>query len=261
MLPEITLPDFSGIALTRLKAEPAAETIDKALGEIATRQRSMEPVTESRAAETGDFLTVDFLGKIDGVPFAGGAGNDMDVEIGGSGFIPGFSEQMVGMKAGESRSIDVTFPADYGGAEVAGKAATFDITAKALKRAVLPAIDDELGKKLGFEGLDEVRRLIATQVQREYDQLSRLRIKRQLLDALAERADFPSPPSMVEAEFAQIWQRLEAERKEGRVDDDDDGKDEDTLKSEYRAIAERRVRLGLLLSEIGRTNGVTVTSD
>ena len=261
LLPEITLPDFSGIALTRLKAEPAAETIDKALGEIATRQRSMEPITEDRAAEAGDFLTVDFLGKIDGVPFAGGAGSDIDVELGGSGFIPGFSEQMAGMKAGDSRAIEVTFPADYQGAEVAGKSATFDITAKALKRAVLPAIDDELGKKLGFEGLDEVRRLITTQVQREYDQLSRLRIKRQLLDALAERADFPSPPSMVEAEFSQIWQRLEAERKEGRLDDDDQGKDEDTLKSEYRAIAERRVRLGLLLSEIGRANGVTVTSD
>lgn len=261
LLPDITLPDFSGIALTRLTAEPAPETIDKALGEIANRQRTMEPVTEDRSAETGDFLTVDFLGKIDGVPFAGGAGSDMDVEIGGSGFIPGFSEQMAGMKPGESRSIGVSFPADYQGAEVAGKAATFDITAKALKRAVLPAIDDELGKKLGFEGLDEVRRLISTQVQREYDQLSRLRIKRQLLDALAERADFESPPSMVEAEFEQIWQRLEAERKEGRLDEDDQGKSDETLKSEYRAIAERRVRLGLLLSEIGRANGVTVTSD
>ncbi len=263
LLPEIALPDFSTITLTRLKAEPVTETIDKALGEIATRQRTMEPVAEERAAEAGDFLTVDFLGKIEGVPFAGGAGSDMDVEIGGSGFIPGFSEQMAGMKPGESRTIEVSFPADYQSAEVAGKAATFDIAAKALKRAVLPAIDDELGKKLGFEGLDEVRRLIATQVQREYDQLSRLRIKRQLLDALAERADFPSPPSMVEAEFAQIWQRLEAERKDGRLDDDDDdqGKDEETLKSEYRAIAERRVRLGLLLSEIGRANGVTVTSD
>ena len=261
LLPEIALPDFSAIALTRLKAEPAPETIDKALGEIATRQRTMEPIEEDRAAATGDFLTVDFLGKIDGVAFAGGAGTVSDVEIGGGGFVPGFSEQMAGMKPGESRTIDVTFPADYQEAELAGKAATFDLTAKALKRAVLPAIDDELGKRLGFEGLDEVRRLITTQVQREYDQLSRLRIKRQLLDALAERADFPSPPSMVEAEFSQIWQRLETERKEGRVDDDDQGKDEDTLKAEYRAIAERRVRLGLLLSEIGRANSVTVTSD
>ncbi len=261
LLPEIALPDFSAIALTRLKAEPAPETIDKALGEIATRQRTLEPVDGDRAAETGDFLTVDFLGKIDGVPFAGGAGSDVDVEVGGSGFIPGFSEQMAGMKAGDHRVIEVTFPADYQGAEVAGKAAAFEVTAKALKRAVLPAIDDELGKKLGFEGLDEVRRLITTQVQREYDQLSRLRIKRQLLDALAERAQFPSPPSMVDAEFTQIWQRLEAERKDGQLDDDDQGKDEGTLKQEYRAIAERRVRLGLLLSEIGRANGVTVTSD
>jgi len=261
LLPDITMPDFTGITLTRLKAEPAPETIDKALSEIATRQRVLEPVTEDRAAETGDVLTIDFLGKVDDVAFAGGAGTDMDVEIGGSGFIPGFSEQMAGMKPGESRAIDVTFPAEYQAAELAGKAAVFDITATALKRSILPEIDDELGKKLGFDGLDEVRRLITNQVQREYDQLSRLRIKRQLLDALAERADFPSPPSMVEAEFAQIWQRLEADRKDGKLDDDDAGKDEDTLKAEYRAIAERRVRLGLLLSEIGRSNGITVTSD
>ncbi len=261
LLPEITLPDFSGIELIRLKAEPAAETVDKALTEIATRQRTLEPVTEDRAAETGDFVTVDFLGKVDDTAFPGGTGTDMDVEIGGGNFIPGFSEQIAGMKPGETRTIAVTFPAEYGAAELAGKDATFEITAKALKRSVLPALDDDLGKKLGFDGLDEVRRLVSNQVQREYDQLSRLRIKRALLDALAERADFPVPPSMVEAEFKQIWDRLEADRKAGKLDDDDQGKDDETLRGDYRTIAERRVRLGLLLSEIGRANNITVTSD
>ncbi len=261
LLPDIALPDFSDIQLTRLTSEPSAETVDKALGEIATRQRTLETIEEDRAAETGEVLTVDYAGQVDGTAFPGGTGQDMEVEIGGSGFIPGFSEQMQGMRSGETRTIHVTFPEAYGVKELAGKAATFEVTAKALKRPVLPALDDELGKKLGFDGLDEVRRLITQQVQREYDQLSRLRIKRQLLDALAERVHFPVPEGMVETEFGQIWQRLEADRKEGRLDADDQGKDDDTLKAEYRAIAERRVRLGLLLSEIGRANGITVAAD
>jgi trigger factor len=262
LLPEIVLPDFAGIELTRLKAEPAPETIDKALHEIARRQRTLEDVEESRPALVGDVLTVDFLGKIDGEAFAGGAATDADVEVGGSGFIPGFAEQLEGMSPGETREISVTFPEDYGAKEVAGKAATFDISAKKLKRVVLPPVDEQLAEKLGFEGgLDEVRKAIAGQVQREYDNLSRQRIKRALLDALADRASFPVPESMLESEFSQIWQRLEADRKDGKLDDDDRGKDDDTLKAEYRAIAERRVRLGLLLSEIGRTNSLTVTTD
>jgi len=261
LLPDIAIPDLSAITLTRLKAEPQAETIDRALSEIATRQRTLEDV-EARPAAVGEILTVDFAGKVDGVAFQGGAGTDSDVEVGGQGFIPGFTEQLEGMSPGESRQINVTFPAEYGVADLAGKAATFDITAKKLKRANVPAIDEALAEKLGFEGgLDEVRQAIGGRVQREYDQMSRLRIKRQLLDALADRADFPVPQSMVEAEFAQIWQRVEADQKAGKLDDDDKDKDDDTLRTEYRAIAERRVRLGLLLSEIGRTNAIAVSAD
>jgi trigger factor len=261
LMPDITMPDFAAIELTRLKAEPAPEALDKAVAEIAARQKDLVDVEEARPAATGDVLSVDFLGKVDGVAFEGGTGTDMDVEIGGSGFIPGFSEQMVGMSVGETKVIDVTFPEEYGAKELAGKAATFDITAKKLKQAVVPAVDDELAKKLGFDTLDEVRKLISQQIQREYDQLSRLRIKRQLLDALAAACAFPVPEGMLNAEFEQIWQRLEAERKEGRVDDDDAGKDDETLKAEYKAIAERRVRLGLLLAEIGRANTISVTAD
>jgi len=260
LLPEITLPDFASIALTRLKAEPADEVIDRALNEIAARQRKLEDVEDIRPAVTGDMLTVDFLGSVDGVPFPGGAGTDMDIEVGGSGFIPGFTEQLEGISPGEERTIAVSFPDNYGATELAGKAASFVITAKKLKKIVLPAIDEALAEGLGFEGgLAEVRQAIASQVQREYDQLSRMRIKRELLDALSERATFPVPPTMVEGEFAQIWQRLEADRKEGKLDDDDKGKDDETLKAEYGAIAERRVRLGLLLSEIGRANNINVT--
>jgi len=261
LLPEITMPDFNAIEITRMKAEPQPETIDKALHDIATRQRELVEEPEPRPAATGDFLTVDFLGKVDGTPFPGGAGTDVDLEIGGTGFIPGFTEQMVGLSPGETRTIDVTFPEQYGTKELAGKAATFDITAKKLKKPVLPAIDDDLGVKLGLDGLQQLREILGSQVQREYDQLSRMRVKRQLLDALAKLATFDVPPGMVTAEFDQIWQRVEADRTQGQTDADDAGKDDDTLKAEYRAIAERRVRLGLLLAEIGRANAIAVTPD
>jgi trigger factor len=261
LLPEIPMPDFSAISLTRYKAEVPAESVDKTLTEIATRNRELVDVTEARPAAVGDVLKVDYLGKVDGVPFPGGAGQDADIEIGGSGFIPGFAEQMEGMLPGDFRVINVTFPEEYGSKELAGKAATFDITAKALRQPVVPAVDDELAKKLGFEGLQTVRDAITQQLQREYDQLSRVKLKRELLDALAAAAKFDAPQGLVDSEFNQIWQRIEADREAGRLDEDDKGKDEDTLKTEYRAIAERRVRLGLLLSEIGRANGVQVGAD
>ena len=261
LLPDITAPDLSGLSLTRLTAEPDAETIDKALAGIAQRQRSFEDIEEQRGAATGEVLVVDFLGKVDDVAFEGGTASDVNVEIGGAGFIPGFSEQLEGLAAGEARTINVTFPADYQAAELAGKNATFDVTAKALKRPLDPEVNDELAKTLGFEGLDEVRTAIRQQVQQEYDQLSRMRIKRDLLDALSEKADFEAPEGMVAGEFESIWQRVEADRKEGRQDDEDEGKDEETLRADYRRIAVRRVRLGLLLAEIGRAANVTVTQE
>jgi trigger factor len=265
LLPDITLPDFSNINLERMRVEVAAEPVDKALAEIAQRNRDLVEITADelgdRGAASGEVLAVDYVGRVEGVEFPGGTGNDIDVELGGGGFIPGFSEQLEGMKPGESRTIEVTFPAEYGATNLAGKAATFDVTAKKLSRAVVPPIDDELAKKLGFDDLAAMREAITRRIQAEYDQLSRLRLKRQLLDALAEVTSFASPDGMVEQEFSQIWQRLEADRKEGRLDDDDKDKDEETLKADYRAIAERRVRLGLLLAEIGRVNSITVAPD
>lgn len=262
LLPEITLPDFSTIELARMKAEPAGETIDKALADIARRNRTLEELTEpDHGAASGEVLTVDYVGRIDGTEFPGGTGKDIEVEIGGSGFIPGFSEQLEGMKAGETRTIEVTFPAEYGVPTLAGKAASFEVTAHKLSRAVVPAIDDELAKTLGFDDLAALREMIANRMQAEYDAMSRLRLKRQLLDRLAEVTQFASPEGMVEQEFAQIWERLEAERQQGRLDEDDKDKDEATLRADYRAIAERRVRLGLLLAEIGRVNGISVAPD
>ncbi len=261
LFPEIAMPDFAAIEVARMKAEPSEEQIARALDDLAQRQRELVAVEEVRPAAKGDFLTIDFTGKIDGTAFPGGTGTDMDVEVGGAGFIPGFTDQLEGLSAGESRAIEATFPAAYGVPDLAGKAASFDITAKQLKRAVVPVADDELAKKIGFEGLDDLKAALKGRFQHELDQLSRLRVKRQLLDALAGTAGFPVPQGMVDAEFNQIWQRLEADRKQGKTDDEDTGKDDETLKAEYRAIAERRVRLGLLLSEIGRTNGITVAQD
>ena len=190
--------------------------------------------------------------------FSGGAATDMPIEVAGQGFIPGFTEQMTGLAPGENRDIDVVFPADYGSAELAGKRARFTIAAKALKTRKPRAVDDELAEAMGMEDLGKLREAIRSSLQREYDSLSRMRLKRALLDALAEKAAFPVPEGMVEAEFAQIWQRVEADLKAGRLDADDQGKDEQTLKGEYRAIAERRIRLGLMLSEIGRANNIQV---
>ena len=166
------------------------------------------------------------------------------------------------MKPGETRTIEVTFPAEYGAPTLAGKAASFEVTAQALSRAVVPAAGRRTGEEAGLRRPGgDARTLITRRIQAEYDQIARLRLKRQLLDALAEVAKFASPEGMVEQEFDQIWQRLEADRQAGRLDDDDKDKDEETLKADYRAIAERRVRLGLLLAEIGRVNSITVAPD
>ncbi|MCH4091271.1 trigger factor [Acetobacter sp.] len=261
VLPEIKEPDLSDVSLVRLKATPDAETVDKALNDIAKRQREFVTVEDVRPAAQGDALVVDFVGKRDGVPFDGGTAEDVSVEIGGEGFIPGFAEQLEGMTPGEEKIITVTFPEEYGAKELAGQVATFDIKAKELKKPVEAEINDDLAKKIGFENLDKIREVITKQVEDEYEQLSRLRLKRDLLDKLAEKTDFPAPESMVEAEFEQIWARVEADRKSGELDEEDQGKDEDTLKADYRKIAERRVKLGLLLAEIGRAKGITVTQD
>lgn len=261
LLPEIALPDFAALEITRLKAAPTEVQMAEQLENLARRQRTLEEVAEARPAAKGEFLTVDFEGKVDGVPFPGGKAEGMDVEVAGTGFIPGFTEQLEGLAPGESRELKVSFPAEYGAPELAGKDATFDVTAHKLKTAAVPVVDDELAKKVGFDGLDELKETLKSGLQRELDQIARLRVKRELLDALAGKVDFPVPESMVEGEFGQIWRNVEADRKAGRTDPDDAGKDEETLKADYRAIAVRRVRLGLLLSEIGRVNGITVAQD
>lgn len=269
VMPDVPMPDFAGIAVERLKAEPSDEQVTGALETIASRNRKLEDITEEKAAEKGDILVCDFVGRLDpaegeegpGEAFPGGTASDMPVEVDGPGFIPGFTEQLVGMNRGDVRQVKVTFPAEYGSQALAGKAATFEVTAKGLKRSVTPPVDEEMAKSIGFETLDALKEAVKGSLQQEYDQLARLKVKRALLDGLAAKAEFPVPEGMVEAEFTQIWQRVEQDLKAGRLDEDDKGKDEETLKAEYRGIAERRIRLGLLLSEIGRTNNISVTGD
>lgn len=261
VLPEISIPNLGEITLTRLKAEPTDEALAQGLDNLLKSRRKEIDVTEERAAVAGEAVVVDFVGKIDGVAFEGGTANDVPVEIGGTGFIPGFAEQLEGIKAGESRTITVTFPAEYGAAELAGKEATFDITAKGLKTFETAVADDALATELGFEDLEDLKKFIKDRLQRELDSEARQNLKRQLLDALADRISFEVPPTLSASEFKQIWDRLEEERKAGRIDEADKDKDEETLKTEYQAIADRRVRLGLLLAEIGQKNGITVSND
>ncbi len=268
ILPEVPMPDFAGIAVERLKAEPTDEQLEKALASIAERNRKLEDIAETRGAAKGEIAVCDFVGRLVGEdgqpaaePFPGGSAQEMPIEVGGEGFIPGFTDQIEGIAPGEERTISVQFPEGYGSAELAGKPAQFTITCKGLKTAVTPPIDDELAKAVGFDTLDALKGTVKDQLQREYDGLSRMKIKRALLDALAEKAEFPVPEGLTETEFGSIWQRVEADLKAGRLDEDDKGKDEDTLKADYRKIAERRIRLGLLLSEIGRTNNITVSAE
>jgi trigger factor len=268
-LPEIPLPDFSGIELEKPVTKVGDEEITKAIEGIASRNRQMEDVTDERPAAEGDVVVTDFEGRLvdesaeGGLaePFQGGTGTDMPVEIGGAGFIPGFAEGLIGINVGETRDVRVTFPADYGAAELAGKEAVFKLTAKKLQKPAAAQVDDDFAKKLGLSDLAELKTRISESLQGEYDQISRMNVKRKLLDALSAQAAFEVPAGMVDAEFAQIWQRVEADMKGGKLDEEDKGKDEDTLKSEYRAIAERRIRLGLLLSEIGRSNNIQVSNE
>jgi trigger factor len=258
LLPEITLPDLSDITLTKPVATVSETSIDESIQRLAEQRKSYKPVEEARPAVAGDQLTVDFIGRVDGVAFQGGTASDVNVIVAGQGFIPGFSEQMEGMNPGETRTINVTFPEAYGAAELAGKAAEFEVTAKALAVAEMPAVDDEFAKAMGLESEADLRAKVSEQIGREYETMTRMKLKRSLLDVLAERAAFAAPVSLVEAEFAEIWRQVEAEKAAGRADPEDEAKDEETLKAEYRAIADRRVRLGLLVAEIGRVNNVTV---
>jgi trigger factor len=258
VLPDVPAPAIDGLTLERLTVPVADSAIDEQLAKFAAGNKSWDDAGD-KAAEQGDLVTVDFVGKTaDGVAFEGGTGTDMGVEIGSGRLIPGFEDQIVGVKAGDEKQIAVTFPEDYQAKELAGQPATFDLVIKSVKTAGESKIDDEMAKNLGLESLEQLTGLIRGQIEQEHNGLTRTHMKRKLLDQLAEGHDFEVPPSMVEAEFAQIWSQLEHEATH-EADPDKARAEMEAERDDYRKIAERRVRLGLLLSEIGQANGVEVS--
>ena len=255
VLPTIATPQIDGLKLEKLTVEPGEAELDAAVARLAQQQKSFEPAPEGHAAATGDVVIMDFEGRADGELFDGGKGEGMRIELGSGGLIPGFEDQLVGIKAGEARTINVTFPADYNVAYLKGRDAVFAVTATSIETVKPLALDDEFAKGLGIDSLDALREIMKDQVDAELRSMTRTHMKRKLLDQLAATHDFAVPESMVNAEFEQIWQQVEAEG--GEAGGEAGNLDED--RAEYRRIAERRVRLGLLLSEIGQASGVQVT--
>ncbi|MPT48916.1 MAG: trigger factor [Sphingobium sp.] len=258
VLPVIETPSVEGLKLERLTVEVSDEAVDEAAGRIAAQQNAYEEYADSHKAKQGDVVVLDFAGKVDGVAFDGGTGEGMKVEIGSGNLIPGFEEQLIGAKKGDEKVVNVTFPEDYGVETLKGQPATFDIKVTAILDGSKPKLDEEFAKSLGLEGLEQLRELLKGQIEQEHNGLTRTHMKRKLLDQLAAAHDFDVPPSMVEAEFQQIWAQLEHEA--GHEENKDAALAElEAEKEDYRAIAVRRVRLGLLLSEIGQANGVEVS--
>jgi trigger factor len=261
VVPPIALADFKEIKLTRLTSDVTDAEIDEALARIAEQNKPYLPKAEGGKAETGDRVVISFAGTINGEPFEGGSGDDAPVLIGSNTFIPGFEDQLVGIAAGETRTLKVTFPAHYMNEALAGKDAEFTVTAKRIETPGAVTMDDEFAKSLGLESLAKLRDAIKDRLMREHTSMSRQKVKRQLLDALDRMHKFDPPPTLVEEEFNRVWksvlQELEAERKTFA----DENTTEEKAKAEYRAIAERRVRLGLVLAEIGEKNNITVSED
>lgn len=257
VLPEIGKLDFSEVSLERLKAVVPDSAVEEAVSRIAKANREQKPVDPPRPARSGDALKIDFVGSVGGVDFPGGAAQDYTLELGSGSFIPGFEDQLVGAEVGKDVEVKVTFPADYGNAELAGKDAVFKCTIKEVRELVDRPVDDELAKANNFENLDAMRKAVAERIGQDYTSISRSMIKRQLLDKLAEAHKFAVPEGLVEGEFNAIWQRIEEARKNGQKLEDD----EEKMRREYRDIAERRVRLGLLLADVGRSNGIDVTPE
>ena len=259
ILPEIAAPSIDGLKLERLTIEASVEAVDEAVLRIAQQQKGYDDTPKGHKAKTGDLVVMDFVGKVDGVAFDGGTGEDMSVEIGSGRLIPGFVDQIIGVKSGDEKTITVTFPADYNVETLKSKEATFDLVIKDVRVPGEAKADDAFAKSLGLEGIDQLRELMKGQLEQEFNQLTRTHMKRRLLDQLAASHDFDVPPGMVEAEFNQIWAQLEHEA--GHEADPEAARaDMEKDRDDYRAIAVRRVRLGLLLSEIGQANNVQISA-
>lgn len=260
VIPEFEPTDFSAISLKRPVYEPTDQEVDEAVAELAESSKTYEPRKgKTVKAKDGDQLLIDFVGRVDGEVFEGGSAEDATLTLGSGQFIPGFEEQLVGAKPEDEVLVKVTFPTEYQAAQLAGKDAEFTVTVKEVRAPKASKIDDELAKRLGIEDLEKLKELLRSNLQSQFASATRFKLKRALLDVLDEKHDFPLPPRMVEAEFSQIWDQLQQDKSAGNLPPEDADKTDDQLDAEYRKIAQRRVRLGLVLAEIGRVNNVQVT--
>jgi len=257
-LPDVPPAQLDGLVLERLTVDPEESAIDQQIGQLATQSKRWEDAPKKHAAANGDLVVIDFEGEVGGKPFEGGKGEDMSVELGTGRLIPGFEDQLIGAKTGDSRVVNVTFPGDYPVDTLKGKDATFAVTVKGVKTSGETTVDDEFAKSLGLNDLDQLKGLIRDQLAQELNGLTRTHMKRQLLDQLASRHDFAVPESMLDAEFQNIMNQLRHEASH-EADPKAALAEIETESDDYRKIAERRVRLGLLLSEIGAANGIDVS--
>ena len=261
VVPPITLSDFKQISLERLTAEVAEDEIDAAVGRIADSSRPFGPKGEGGKVDKGDRVLVKFTGTMDGEPFEGGSGDDIAVQVGSNTFIPGFEDQLIGMAAGETRTVNVTFPQNYLAPKLAGKAAVFEVTAKSIETPGTVTVDDAFAKSLGMESLDKLKAAVKERLTREHAAASRQKLKRVLLDELDKLHKFDPPPSLVDQEFNNVWGTVMSDLQSQNRTFADEGTTEEKAREEYRGIADRRVRLGLVLAEIGEKNNIKVTDD
>jgi trigger factor len=258
IMPEFEPVDIKKLTVKKPVAEINDDEVDARLTQIAEANPKYDKRAKTAKARKDDAVVIDFLGKLDGEPFEGGAAEEHTLVLGSNSFIPGFEDQLIGVKAGDEKDVEVTFPEQYQAEHLAGKEAVFEVKVHEVRAPKTPDLDEEFATGLGLESLDKLKELVTEQLKNEFGGASRAKAKRNLLDILDEKHDFDLPPKMVEQEFGQIWQQVQAEMDAGRTPDEDKDKSEDDLKEEYGKIAERRVRLGLVLAEIGRVADVKI---
>jgi len=260
LMPVIEEIEFSSLNLTRKVVSVSDDDVDKSIERLAENRKEFE-VADGRAAQEGDQVVIDFTGTIEGNEFPGSSMEGIELILGQKAFFPGFEEEIIGMKDGDKKNIKITMPDDFGNKEIQGKEVSFDVLAHDVKMPKPSSIDDKLAKASGFEDLKALKTGVSEQLEKEYSQLSRASLKKELLDKLAEQVNFDLPEAILNGEYEMIWKQVEEAKQKDSLDEDDKNKSEDELKKHYKGIAERRVRLGLLLADVGQKNNISVTQE
>jgi trigger factor len=261
LIPDFEVADFEKLKFTRLTSEVDDKAVEERIKKLAEGSKSYKKKAKTAKAKKGDAVLIDFVGTVDGVAFDGGAMEGHQLVLGSGSFIPGFEDGLIGAKAGDELDVKVTFPAEYQAADLAGKDAVFATKVIEVQGEVDAKIDDELATKFGLENLEKLQELIKEQAENEFGAQSRMKLKRAILDELDKKHSFDLPPGMVTAEFDNIWAQVQAEKQAGQLDEDDAKKTEKQLEKDYKKIAERRVRLGLVLAEIGQKEEVSISNE